>query len=81
MQITLKPDQERIVQEALRAGLIESVDQFIDTAIEALPRRDTGFDKDRARLAGARIREIRKGVSLDLQGMSIRELAHVGHKY
>ena len=41
----------------------------------------TGFEKDKARLAGDRIREIRKGVRLDLQGMSIRELAHIGHKY
>jgi Arc/MetJ-type ribon-helix-helix transcriptional regulator len=81
MHITLKPDQERVIQAAIQAGLIRSVDEFIDTAIEALPHRDAGFDKEKARLAGARIREIRKGVSLDLQGMSIRELAHVGHKY
>jgi len=31
--------------------------------------------------AVARIRELRKGVTLDLQGMSIRELAHIGHKH
>ena len=81
MQIQLKPDQEMVIQAAIQAGLIRSVDEFINTAIEALPRRDAGFDQERARLAGARIREIRKGVKLDLQGTSIRELAHVGHKY
>ena len=81
MQIQLKPDQEMVIQAAIQAGVIRSVDEFINTAIEALPRRDAGFDQERARLAGARIREIRKGVKLDLQGTSIRELAHVGHKY
>ena len=81
MQITLKPDQEMVVQAAIQAGLIRSVDEFIDTAIEALPHRDAGFDKEKARLAGARIREIRRGVTLDLRGLSIRELAHAGHRY
>jgi hypothetical protein len=81
MQITLKPDQETVIQAAIQAGLIRSIDEFIDTAIGALPRRDAGFDKEKARLAGARIREIRRGVRLDRQGMSIRELAHAGHKY
>ncbi|MGA3099820.1 MAG: hypothetical protein ABSF25_25480 [Bryobacteraceae bacterium] len=81
MQITLKPDQETVIQAAIQAGLIRSVDEFIDTAIEALPLRDAGFDREKAKLAGARMREIRRGVRLGLQGMSIRELAHVGHKY
>jgi hypothetical protein len=45
--------------------------------------RGTGgtFDADRARVAGARIRAMHKGVTLDRQGMSIRDLAHLGHKY
>ncbi len=81
MQITLKPDQETVIQAAIQAGLIRSVDEFIDAAIEALPLRDAGFDREKARLAGARMREIRRGVRLGLQGMSIRELAHAGHKY
>ena len=81
MHITLKPDQEVVIQAAIRAGLIRSIDEFIDTAIEALPRCEAAFDKEKARLAVARIREIRSGVKLDLQGMSIRELAHAGHKY
>jgi hypothetical protein len=38
------------------------------------------FDEQKARVAGERIRELRRGVTLDLRGMSIRELAHIGHK-
>jgi hypothetical protein len=34
-----------------------------------------------ANLAVTQIRELRKGITLDLQGLSIRELAHAGHQY
>jgi hypothetical protein len=81
MTITLTPTQERAIKNAIQAGLVRSVDQFIDTAIEALPHREIAFDKQKAHAAVARIRELRKGVRLDLQGMSLREFAHIGHKY
>ena len=81
MTIILKPDQERALQEAIQAGSVRSVDEFIENAIEALPQRPPRFDREKARTAVARIREIRKGVRLDLEGMSLREFAHVGHKY
>lgn len=81
MTINLTPEQERAIREAIQSGLVRSVDEFIDSAFGALSHRGGGFDKAKARLAGARIREIRKGVRLDLKGMSIRELAHIGHKY
>lgn len=82
MTITLNSDQERAIQEAIRAGVVTSVDQFIDTAIEALPRRRyVEFDAERAKQAGAKIRELRRGVRLDRGGLSIRELAHSGHRY
>jgi Arc/MetJ-type ribon-helix-helix transcriptional regulator len=81
MTITLKPDQEKAIRQAIEAGLVRSVDEFIETAIDALPRPEGGFDQDRARAGVERIREIRKGVRLDLHGMSIREFAHLGHKY
>ncbi len=81
MTITLTPHQERAIQEAIRAGVVRSVDEFIEAAIEALPRSETRFDLEKARQAGARIRQLRKGVRLNRHGMSIRELAHFGHKY
>jgi len=66
MTITLTPDQERAIQDAIRAGLLSSVSEF---------------NAEKARQAGARIRELRKCVRLDRRGMSIRELAHIGHKH
>jgi len=46
---------------------------FIESAIGALPQPEK-FDKEPASAAVARIREIRKGVTLNLQGMSIASL-------
>ena len=62
-------------QYSLAAWLAE------EYANASVARREAAFDKEGARLAGARIHELRKGVKLDLQGMSIREFAHLGHKY
>lgn len=81
VSITLTQEQQKVIEQAIQAGLVRSVDEFIHSAVGALSSRNGGFDKTKAQLAGERIRELRKGVTLDLKGMSIRELAHTGHKY
>jgi Arc/MetJ-type ribon-helix-helix transcriptional regulator len=81
VSINLTQEQQAVIEQAIQSGLVRSVDEFIDSALGALSNRNGGFDKEKARIAGARIRELRKGVRLDLQGVSIRELAHIGHKY
>jgi hypothetical protein len=40
MTITLSPDQERAIRDAIRAGQITSVEELIQRAIAALPRRN-----------------------------------------
>jgi Arc/MetJ-type ribon-helix-helix transcriptional regulator len=81
MSINLTPEQQQVIEQAIQSGLVHSVDEFINSAMGVLSRRDNGFDKEKARRAGERIRELRKGVTLDLRGTSIRELAHIDHKY
>ena len=83
-----EPELERRVREGIRSGRFHDVDELLTKALDALSEKEAAdetlpwpFDKEKARQAGERIREIRKGVRLDLQGMSIRELAHLGHKY
>jgi hypothetical protein len=41
MSITLTPNQQRVIEEAIDAGLVGSVDEFIETAVKALPYPDT----------------------------------------
>ncbi len=38
MTITLSPDQEQAVRDAIRAGKVTSVDEFIARAIASLPK-------------------------------------------
>lgn len=81
MTITLTPSQERAIEQAIRSGLVRSIDEFIDAAIEALPHTaERLFSAEMARNAGERIRELRKGENLQRGGMSLRELAHLEHK-
>ena len=72
---------EVIVDVGYKSEGIIAVDEFIDSALGALTHRKLEFDKTQSQLAGERIRELRKGVHLELNGKSIRELAHTGHKY
>lgn len=81
MSINLTPEQQNAIEQAIQSGLVRSVDEFINSALGALSHRNGEFDRAQAQLAGERIRELRKGVRLDLKGMSIRQLAHTGHKY
>lgn len=81
MSIILTSDQERIIEGAIRAGLVRSVDEFIETAVKALPHPKGSFNQAAAQLAVARIRELRNGITLDRDEMSFREMAHIGHKY
>lgn len=83
MGMELKPGQEEMVQEALRTGRYRDADDFLEEALTAWKRGGNSdrFDEKKARAAAERIRELRKGVRLDRGGMSLREFAHLGHKY
>jgi hypothetical protein len=39
MTIQLKPEQEQVIGEAIRAGLLESPDAIIDVGVETIRRR------------------------------------------
>jgi hypothetical protein len=40
MTITLQPDQERAIEEAIRAGAFQSVDEFVDATIATRELRE-----------------------------------------
>ena len=85
------PELERRVRDGIRSGRFHDVDELLTMALDALSEKEAAggqppyphdfFDTGRARQAAERIRELRRGARLDLQGRSIRELAHIGHKY
>jgi len=86
MTITLTPEHERIIEAQLATGQFRSVDEVLDTVLAPLklPSPETPDEEQaaQAQAAAERIRELRKGVTLDRpEGMTLREYAHIGHKY
>ena len=78
MTIILKPDQERAIREAIEAGVIRSVDEFIDTAIEALPHANGGAPSRED--AVKRMQEFGDRYHLSFGEPITRKLLHEGHR-
>jgi Arc/MetJ-type ribon-helix-helix transcriptional regulator len=90
MNIEINPETERLVREAIGRGHFQSVDEVIVAGINTRKEKtssrpggdDQGEQAAARRKAGETIRDLRKGVTLDRPaGMSLREYAHIGHKY
>ena len=77
MTIILKPEQARAIREAIDAGLIRSVDEFIETAIESLPHR--GDTPSSRADAVRRMQEFGEQYRLSLGEPITRTLLHEGH--
>ena len=78
MTIVLKPAQERLIHEAIRAGLIGSVEEFIDAAIDALPHN--GSEPSSRQAAVARMLEFGDKYRLTLGEPVSRQLLQEGHR-
>jgi Arc/MetJ-type ribon-helix-helix transcriptional regulator len=79
MTIHLSPDQEHVIHQAMESGKYRSVDEVLDSALESI-RQSEGIPPalTRSQLAGQRIRELRKGVTLG--GIPIKELIQEGRE-
>jgi len=53
MLITLQPEHERLVTEALRSGAYHSSDEVIEQALELLHRRDAWLAENRVKIDDA----------------------------
>jgi Arc/MetJ-type ribon-helix-helix transcriptional regulator len=79
MTITLRPEQEKVIRQAIEAGMYNSVDEVLDSALESIRKREPFHPAlTRSQIAGQRIRELRAGVTLG--GISIRELIEEGRE-
>jgi len=52
MTIELKPEQERVIGQAIRAGLIETVDEVVDVGVETIRQRLEAGSATHASLTG-----------------------------
>ena len=80
MTIELKPEQEQAIQDAIKSGLVRSVDEFIDTAIAMLPHsRDYSAGSREAAVRG--MAEFGEKYHLSLGEPVSRKFLHEGHRY
>ncbi len=84
MTINLTPEQEKIVKEELQSGHFRTAEELISHALHALlatvPSASAGLDNGRRREA---VREMLSFVEKNrtpLQGISVKELIHEGHR-
>jgi|HubBroStandDraft_1064217.scaffolds.fasta_scaffold08632_3 Arc/MetJ-type ribon-helix-helix transcriptional regulator len=78
MTTTLQPDQERAIEEAIRAGTFRSVDEFIETAIATLPNHMIATVPPHTPPRRSRLWELREGLALG--ELSIKELIEEGRE-
>lgn len=78
MTITLHPDQERAIEEAIRAGAFRSVDEFIRAAIATLPNQAVAAEPPFAPPRKSRLWKLREGLALG--ELSIKELIEEGRE-
>jgi hypothetical protein len=75
MTITLRPEQERVLMEAIHSGLANSPDEALDEALEALSVRLSEPQGDHSIAAAARrLGTFGKRHGLSLDGMTVKEL-------
>lgn len=78
MTITLQPDQERAIEEAIRAGAFRSVEEFINAAIFTLSNNTVAAELTPQPTRKSRLWELREGLTLGK--LSIKELIKEGRE-
>lgn len=77
MTITLKPEQERLLEEAMNSGLAQSPEEALDQAFDALRSRLTQPQTTAGESTATAVRRLAtfgKRNGLSLGGLTIKEL-------
>lgn len=84
MSINLTPKQERIVRDELKSGHFRTVEEVIDEALQALREREQPSRE--ASPNGAQREAVREMLAfveknhVRLEGLSVKDLIHEGHR-
>jgi len=84
MNINLTPEQERIVNDELKSGHFRSAEEVIAGALVALREKESAsIASDSNGQNGDAVREMLNFVEKNrtpLQGISVKQLVHEGHR-
>jgi putative addiction module CopG family antidote len=81
MNINLTPEQEKIVKDKLKSGRFRTVEEVIDEALQVLREREQPATANGAQREA--VREMLAFVEKNrarLEGVSVKELIHEGHR-
>lgn len=84
MNINLTPEQEKIVKDELKAGHFRTVEEVIAEALQALREKEESSATSTAN--GAQREAVREMLAfveknrVRLEGVSVKELIHEGHR-
>jgi hypothetical protein len=83
MTIALRPDQEQLIADAIRAGVIRTADDVVEVGLEAVRTRlEERLGTPGARAAAVRrMREFGEEYQLSLGEPITRALLHEEHRY
>ncbi|HXX56170.1 MAG TPA: hypothetical protein VEJ17_00080 [Candidatus Nitrosotalea sp.] len=83
MNINLTPEQERIVKDELEAGHFRSVEEVIGEALQVLREKEKSVPAASNGAQREAVREMLAFVEKNrvrLEGVSVKELIHEGHR-
>lgn len=84
MNIRLTPDQERMVRDELKSRRFRTAEDVISAALQSLREREASSDATAAN--GAQREAVREMLAfveknrVHLEGVSVKELIHEGHR-
>ena len=84
MHVNLTPEQEKIVQDELKSGHFRTAEEVIAVALEALREKEQALAGSGAN--GAQREAVREMLAfvethrVRLEGVSVKELIHEGHR-
>jgi putative addiction module CopG family antidote len=82
MDVHLTPEQEQIIKNELKAGRFHSVEEVIGEALQTLRNKEksAAISNGAQREAVKEMLEFAKANGVRIEGVSVKQLIHEGHR-
>ena len=80
MTIQLNPETEKLLKDELQQGYFRSIDEIIVLGIRARHQKEPQRSEAERQLAVDRALDFARHKAVPLEGISIKELLHEGHR-
>jgi putative addiction module CopG family antidote len=63
MNVRLKPETEKLIQQDLQSGIFQSVDEYVENAVSLLHQREAWLAENRAEISAKIEKGLRRGAA------------------